>query len=371
MEMFSVWRTDTRPEVMESDPKPKPVIFSNARIAAMISKPSDGDNSIAERGGEIATKQLEAPSSTKKIWPRQADCSSFRVYYDKYAEIVVGSEGFIAYPDATSTIMGGIGPCGVNDKYAKEAAKYAVEEHNKQTRENVTLKNIVKANSQFANGLVFYMTLETLVGDQTSFKEAVVHQYVDGSQELHIFRDAIYYYKIKELESNLGGNADSSTKRSAGRYQRVLYGTQLLDTLLTYLWRIHGVNYYGMIETDYPEGFRHVRLDDKDHGETSESGDEWLHKLHSFWYKRLTDPWVHIRRRGPRRKFKRMRSNLLTHPWKPMIMKQKLDAADIEAFYRCKCVKKIYDENKGWMFGCVADGCTELFHCYLRRKLSK
>ncbi|XP_024931230.1 uncharacterized protein LOC107421802 isoform X2 [Ziziphus jujuba] len=208
MEMFSVWRTDTRPEVMESDPKPKP---------AMISKPSDGDNSIAERGGEIATKQLEAPSSTKKIWPRQADCSSFRVYYDKYAEIVVGSEGFIAYPDATSTIMGGIGPCGVNDKYAKEAAKYAVEEHNKQTRENVTLKNIVKANSQFANGLVFYMTLETLVGDQTSFKEAVVHQYVDGSQELHIFRDAIYYYKIKELESNLGGNADSSTKRSAGR----------------------------------------------------------------------------------------------------------------------------------------------------------
>ncbi|XP_024924003.1 uncharacterized protein LOC107421825 isoform X4 [Ziziphus jujuba] len=192
---------------MESDPKTKP---------DMISKTFNGDKSIAERGIKIATKQLEAPLS-------HADRGSFRERYDRYADIVEGSEGFISFPGLTSSIMGGIGPCRVNDKYTEKAAKYAVEEHNKRTSENVTLKNIVKANSQFANDMVFYLTLETLVGDQTFFKEAIVHQYVDGSQKLDIFRDAIYYYKIKELESILGGDADSSTKRSAGRSPTAFY----------------------------------------------------------------------------------------------------------------------------------------------------
>ncbi|XP_024924001.1 serrate RNA effector molecule isoform X2 [Ziziphus jujuba] len=198
---------------MESDPKTKP---------DMISKTFNGDKSIAERGIKIATKQLEAPLS-------HADRGSFRERYDRYADIVEGSEGFISFPGLTSSIMGGIGPCRVNDKYTEKAAKYAVEEHNKRTSENVTLKNIVKANSQFANDMVFYLTLETLVGDQTFFKEAIVHQYVDGSQKLDIFRDAIYYYKIKELESILGGDADSSTKRSAGRLKIRYNPTQLLQ----------------------------------------------------------------------------------------------------------------------------------------------
>lgn len=42
-----------------------------------------------------------------------------------------------------------------------------------------------------------------------------------------------------------------------------LEGTELLDTLITYLWRIHGMDYYGLIETSEPKGLRHVRVDGK------------------------------------------------------------------------------------------------------------
>lgn len=117
-----------------------------------------------------------------------------------------------------------------------------------------------------------------------------------------------------------------------------LEGIELLDTLLTYLWRIHGVNYYGMIESNEPKGLRHVRHDGKNHGETKESGAEWEKKLDFFWQERL---------RGQ-------------DPLEAMTAKEKIDAAAVEALD--PYVRKIRDEKYGWKYGCGAKGCTKLFH---------
>jgi hypothetical protein len=54
-----------------------------------------------------------------------------------------------------------------------------------------------------------------------------------------------------------------------------LEGVEVLDTLVTYLWRIHSVDYYGMIETNEAKGFRHVRPERTGHEETGKSGSEW------------------------------------------------------------------------------------------------
>ncbi|PKA65794.1 Serrate RNA effector molecule [Apostasia shenzhenica] len=70
-----------------------------------------------------------------------------------------------------------------------------------------------------------------------------------------------------------------------------LGGVKLLDMLITYLWRVHGVDYYGMYETNEPKGFRHVRADREeaafDGSKTSDSGDEWEKKIDSFWQQRI------------------------------------------------------------------------------------
>ncbi|XP_024931308.3 serrate RNA effector molecule isoform X2 [Ziziphus jujuba] len=341
---------------------------------------------------------------------------------------------------------------------------------------------VVKANMQFLDdGLVFYLTLQTLDGDHIVFKEAKVCEYIDTDHcyELSIFRNAIYYDKIKEgspqryqecrsqdistqkcaffnahkdeewrnrhaqeiakeflfylsrgivnlspsatafyaskvnfqtsqpnsyekagekrrrldkdqdeesefsaalkahpvsclprriqsdieqafaliqkldsekgIEDNIICNIDFYGEfHSESMFQvlivkcltgeRVLYGIELLDTLLTYLWRIHGVNYYGMIESDEPKGFRHVRSDGKNHTETLEAGVVWEKKLDTFWQKRLSGQ----------------------HPMEAMIGKEKIDAAYVEAsdLY----VRKIADENEGWKYGCEANDCTELFN---------
>jgi len=42
-----------------------------------------------------------------------------------------------------------------------------------------------------------------------------------------------------------------------------LEGVELLDTLITYLWRVHGVDYYGKVETSGAKGLRHVRAEGK------------------------------------------------------------------------------------------------------------
>ncbi|XP_042479978.1 serrate RNA effector molecule-like isoform X2 [Macadamia integrifolia] len=117
-----------------------------------------------------------------------------------------------------------------------------------------------------------------------------------------------------------------------------LEGIELLDTLLTYLWRIHGLDYYGMTETNEAKGLRHVRAEGKSQDETSATGAEWENKLDSFWQGRLQGQ----------------------DPLEIMTAKEKIDAAAVEAFD--PYVRKIRDEKYGWKYGCGAKGCTKLFH---------
>ncbi|KAL3828649.1 hypothetical protein ACJIZ3_017451 [Penstemon smallii] len=116
-----------------------------------------------------------------------------------------------------------------------------------------------------------------------------------------------------------------------------LEGVELLDTLLTYLWRIHGVDYYGLVETSEAKGLRHVRVDGKNSDATG-NGNEWESKLDSRWQERLKD----------------------LDPLEVMAAKEKIDAAAAEGLD--PYVRKIRDEKYGWKYGCGAKGCTKLFH---------
>ncbi|KAF3684891.1 serrate RNA effector molecule isoform X1 [Capsicum chacoense] len=116
-----------------------------------------------------------------------------------------------------------------------------------------------------------------------------------------------------------------------------LDGTELLDTVLTYLWRIHGVDYYGMTETNEAKGLRHVRVEDKASNVTI-NGAEWEKKLDTHWQGRLKGQ----------------------DPLELMTANEKFDAAANECLD--PYVRKIKDEKYGWKYGCGAKGCTKLFH---------
>ncbi|XP_062082361.1 serrate RNA effector molecule [Humulus lupulus] len=116
-----------------------------------------------------------------------------------------------------------------------------------------------------------------------------------------------------------------------------LEGVELLDTLITYLWRVHGLDYYGMVETIEPKGLRHVRVDGKSI-DMSSNGAEWEKKLDSRWQERLQSQ----------------------DPLEIMTAKEKIDTAAAEGLD--PYVRKIRDEKYGWKYGCGAKGCTKLFH---------
>ncbi|KAJ8749885.1 hypothetical protein K2173_013800 [Erythroxylum novogranatense] len=116
-----------------------------------------------------------------------------------------------------------------------------------------------------------------------------------------------------------------------------LEGVELLDTLITYLWRVHGLDYYGMIETNEAKGVRHVRGEGRS-SDVNNGGSEWEKKLDSHWQERLKGQ----------------------DPLEVMTAKEKIDAAAVEALE--PYVRKIRDEKYGWKYGCGAKGCTKLFH---------
>ncbi|KAJ4724567.1 Serrate RNA effector molecule-like protein [Melia azedarach] len=116
-----------------------------------------------------------------------------------------------------------------------------------------------------------------------------------------------------------------------------LEGVELLDTLITYLWRIHGLDYYGMIETSEAKGLRHVRAEGK-LSDITGNGAEWEKKLDSRWQERLRSQ----------------------DPLEIMTAKEKIDAAAVDSLD--PFVRKIRDEKYGWKYGCGAKGCTKLFH---------
>ncbi|XP_078443202.1 C2H2 zinc-finger protein SERRATE (SE) [Wolffia australiana] len=117
-----------------------------------------------------------------------------------------------------------------------------------------------------------------------------------------------------------------------------LEGAELLDTLLTYLWRVHGVDYYGMVETSEPKGLRHVRVEVKNFDLTGPAAAEWEKKLEGFWQGRLAG----------------------SDPLEARAAKEKIDAVAGESLD--PLVRKIRDEKYGWKYGCGAKGCTKLFH---------
>ncbi|KAE9617153.1 putative transcription factor C2H2 family [Lupinus albus] len=117
-----------------------------------------------------------------------------------------------------------------------------------------------------------------------------------------------------------------------------LEGVELLDIIITYLWRIHGVDYYGMIETNEAKGLRHVRPEGIVHEKTEKSSSEWEKKIDLFWQGRLNGQ----------------------DPLEVMTGKEKIEAAAAEVLD--PYVRKIRDEKYGWKYGCGAKGCTKLFH---------
>ncbi|CAI0397314.1 unnamed protein product [Linum tenue] len=138
-------------------------------------------------------------------------------------------------------------------------------------------------------------------------------------------------------EKSLGGSTGPVIIIRGLASVKGLEGIELLDTLLTYLWRIHGVDYYGMLETSEPKGLRHIRAEGKT-SDTGSGGPEWEKKLDSCWQERL---------RGQ-------------DPLEIRTAKEKIDAAAVESLD--PYVRKIRDEKYGWKYGCGAKGCTKLFH---------
>lgn len=115
-------------------------------------------------------------------------------------------------------------------------------------------------------------------------------------------------------------------------------GLELLDVVVTYLWRVHGLDYYGMTELkEPPKGLRHIRVESKNNSDET-AAVEWEKKLDTTWEARLQGQ----------------------DPLEIMSAKEKLEVATIEALD--PYVRKIRDEKYGWKYGCGAKGCTKLFH---------
>ncbi|KAG6548390.1 hypothetical protein Mapa_010169 [Marchantia paleacea] len=121
-----------------------------------------------------------------------------------------------------------------------------------------------------------------------------------------------------------------------------LEGLELMDVMLTYLWRIHSLDYYGMVELkDAPKGLRHVRGPETKGGDESAlqvAAADWEKKLDAMWQSRLQG------------------QDLI----EAMLGRDKLEATANEALD--PFVRKIRDEKYGWKYGCGAKGCTKLFH---------
>ena len=68
-----------------------------------------------------------------------------------------------------------------------------------------------------------------------------------------------------------------------------LEGLELLDVVATYMWWVHGLDYYGMIDLKEPhKGLRNVIAESKNnHDEQSTAAAEWEKKLDSTWKARL------------------------------------------------------------------------------------
>ncbi|KAJ4792314.1 Serrate RNA effector molecule [Rhynchospora pubera] len=148
----------------------------------------------------------------------------------------------------------------------------------------------------------------------------------------------------KRIEGNILAHLDKSEGGPMGPIIIIrgpstvkgLEGIELLDTLLTYLWRVHGVDYYGMKESHEAKDLRHIRGEAK--AGSDESASDWEKRLDSHWEERING----------------------LDPLMMLSAKDKIEAVSGEVLD--PLVRKIRDEKYGWKYGCGAKGCTKLFH---------
>jgi len=77
--------------------------------------------------------------------------------------------------------------------------------------------------------------------------------------------------------------------RSGNHQVKGLEGIELLDVMLTCMWCVHSVDYYGIVELKEPPGcLRHIQgtVDPKNGGEDPGFA-EWEKKLESTWQTRI------------------------------------------------------------------------------------
>lgn len=138
-------------------------------------------------------------------------------------------------------------------------------------------------------------------------------------------------------ERGSGGKMNIVVVRGANHVQGY-EGVELLDVVVTYLWRVHYVDYYGSKEyKEQPKVMRHVR------GESKVSEDmgaslEWERKVDVTWQGRLQGQ----------------------DPLETMLGKERMETATVQALE--PLIRKIKDEKYGWKYGCGAKSCTKLFH---------
>jgi hypothetical protein len=129
-----------------------------------------------------------------------------------------------------------------------------------------------------------------------------------------------------------------------GSQVKGLEGVELLDVMCTYLWRVHSLDYYGMIEyKEQPKRLRHIRTPEAKNGDSKNTAEEagfaeWEKKLETTWQARLQS------------------GDLI----ESMLGREKLETTANDALD--PFVRKIRDEKYGWKYGCGAKGCTKLFH---------
>lgn len=116
-----------------------------------------------------------------------------------------------------------------------------------------------------------------------------------------------------------------------------LKGVELLDTLTAYLWQIHGLDYYGMSETDDFYGFRHVMATGNTRTGCDINGDDWEKQRDSYWQKRLSGH----------------------DPLEILKAKDEIDASIVKVLG--DFVRKTKDANDGLEYGCRIIGCNKVF----------
>ncbi|CAI5464464.1 unnamed protein product [Closterium sp. Yama58-4] len=156
------------------------------------------------------------------------------------------------------------------------------------------------------------------------------------------------------LGENQAGAEDEAVKirvpagEGAGE-ARWLAGVGLLDAVLTYLWRVHGADYYGGTELrGLPKGLRHVRANEGEEGKGDGAGGGDGGEGFEAWARRVDEVWrVRVGAEGE-------------DPVVALVGKARVEArmgAAMEGM-----VRKIKDDKYGWKYGCSAPGCSKLFH---------